>query len=75
MGQRLQESSLRDGGGGREVYRNTEGKEEVLKTEEIVRRKESTTSLMPENLLDPLSNREIRDLVAFISSPPNPDLG
>lgn len=63
---------LRDGGGGREVYRNTEGKEQVLKTEEIVRRKESTTSLMPENLLDPLSNREIRDLIAFISSPQKP---
>ena len=60
---------LRDGGGGREVYRNTDGKEQVLKTEEIVKRKESTTSLMPEGLLDLLSDREIRDLIAFISSP------
>ena len=60
---------LRDGGGGREVYRNLEGKEEIVKTDDIVERKESASSLMPEGLLDQLTNREIKDLMAFISWP------
>ena len=58
---------LRDGGGGREVYRNLNGEEQVLNTEEIVQRKELATSLMPEGLLDQLTLREIRDLLAFVS--------
>ena len=63
---------LRDGGGGREVYRNLNGKEEVLRTEDIIERREASTSLMPEGLLNQLTVREIRDLVAFLSqSSPN----
>ena len=60
---------LRDGGGGREVYRNLDGKEQVLLTYDIVQRRETTTSLMPEGLLNQLTLREIRDLLAFLLQP------
>ncbi|MDA9776804.1 DUF1080 domain-containing protein [Rubripirellula sp.] len=61
---------LRDGGGGNEVYRNLDGNEQVIKTDDIIQRKETSTSLMPEGLLDQLTIREIRDLLAFLSQQP-----
>ena len=64
---------LRDGGGGSEVYRNLLGEEEVLKTEQIVNRKELQSSLMPEGLYEQMTDREIRDLLAFISDSPLQD--
>ncbi len=59
---------LRDGGGGKEVYRDNLGREQVFDTEKIVERKELTTSMMPEGLIDLMTDREIRDLIAFLDS-------
>ncbi|MEM8666618.1 MAG: PVC-type heme-binding CxxCH protein [Planctomycetota bacterium] len=59
---------LRDGGGGREVYRDSSGRERVFETAKIVERKELTTSMMPEGLIDLMTDREIRDLLAFLDT-------
>ena len=60
---------LRDGGGGKEVYRNDQGREQVFQTEKIVRRKELSTSMMPERLPLMMTDRELRDLLAFLLQP------
>ena len=60
---------LRDGGGGKEFYRDSQGRERAFHTADIVGRKELRTSLMPEGLAETLTTREIRDLVAFLSTP------
>src|SRR6056297_1715806 len=59
---------LRDGGGGREVYRDNSGKERAFETEHIVQRKELSTSMMPDGLIELMTDREIRDLLAFLDS-------
>ena len=61
---------LRDGGGGNEVYRDNTGRERVFKTEKIIERKELQTSMMPEGLVDTLTDRELRDLIAFMNDQP-----
>ncbi len=61
---------LRDGGGGNEVYRDNTGRERVFKTENIIERKELHTSMMPEGLVDTLTDRELRDLIAFMNDQP-----
>ncbi len=63
---------LRDGGGGKEVYRDNVGRERVFATKEIVTRKELKTSVMPEGLIDLLTDREIRDLLAFLDHHADP---
>ena len=63
---------LRDGGGGNEVYRDNTGRERVFKTENIIERKELHTSMMPEGLVDTLTDRELRDLIAFMNHQPEP---
>ena len=62
---------LRDGGGGNEVYRDNTGRERVFKTAQIVERKPLTTSMMPEGLVDTMTDRELRDLIAFMNATPN----
>ncbi len=62
---------LRDGGGGNEVYRDNAGRERVFKTAQIVERKELHTSMMPEGLVDTLTDRELRDLIAFMNNQPD----
>jgi putative heme-binding domain-containing protein len=57
---------LRDGGGGKEFFRDNTGRERAFATEDIVQRKELDTSLMPEGLVDLMTDREIRDLLAFL---------
>jgi hypothetical protein len=57
---------LRDGGGGSEVYRDSTGREQTFRTAEIVQRKELSTSLMPDGLIDLMTDREIRDLIAYL---------
>lgn len=57
---------LRDGGGGREVYRDNTGRERVFDTAKITQRKQLTTSMMPDGLIDLMTDREIRDLLAFL---------
>ncbi len=57
---------LRDGGGGSEYYRDNLGREQRFKTDEIVQRKELNTSMMPEKLFEMMTDREIRDLLAFV---------
>ncbi|NND96162.1 MAG: hypothetical protein HKN47_02395, partial [Pirellulaceae bacterium] len=42
------------------------GRERVIKTSEVVARKELTTSMMPDGLIDLMTDREIRDLLAFL---------
>ena len=59
---------LRNGGSGREFYRDSTGRERRLETSDIVARKEVRTSLMPEGLIDTMTDREIRDLLAFLDS-------
>lgn len=62
---------LRDGGGGNEVYRDNTGRERVFKTANIIERKELHTSMMPEGLVDTLTDRELRDLIAFMNEQPD----
>lgn len=57
---------LRDGGGGREFFRDNTGREQVFNTEDIVQRKELSKSMMPEGLVDLMTDREIRDLLLFL---------
>ncbi len=57
---------LRDGGGGKEFYRDSAGRERQYATKDIVTRKELKTSLMPDGLIDLMTDREIRDVLAFL---------
>ena len=57
---------LRDGGGGKEYYRDNTGRERLFLTKDIVTRKELKSSLMPDGLIDLMTDREIRDLLAFL---------
>ncbi|MDV6034256.1 MAG: c-type cytochrome [Phycisphaera sp. RhM] len=59
---------LRDGGGGREVYRDNAGREQSFRTSDIAERKELHTSMMPDGLIDAMTDREIRDLIAFLDA-------
>lgn len=58
---------LRKGGSGKEIYRDLTGVERTIETAKIARRRDLTTSLMPEGLLATLTDREIRDLLAFLA--------
>jgi putative membrane-bound dehydrogenase-like protein len=66
---------LRDGGGGTEFFRDNQGREQKFLTEEIVTRKPLTTSMMPDGLTDLMTDREIRDLVAFLDQAADDDSG
>jgi len=57
---------LRKGGSGKEYYRDLTGAERVIETAEVAHRRDLTSSLMPEGLLGVLTDREIRDLLAFL---------
>ena len=59
---------LRDGGGGKEFYRDSQGRERMFLTSQIVQRKELETSMMPDGLVHQMTDREIRDLLAFLDS-------
>lgn len=59
---------LRDGGGGREVYRDSSGQEKVIQTADIESRRELKTSMMPEGLVKTMTDREIRDLLAYLNT-------
>ena len=60
---------LRKGGrSGKEFYRDSSGKEKSFLKSEIVQRKELSTSMMPDGLIDLMTDREIRDLLAFLDS-------
>lgn len=60
---------LRDGGGGKEFYRDNSGRERSFQTSEIIMRRELTTSMMPDGLVDTMTDREIRDLLAYLAAP------
>ncbi len=60
---------LRDGGGGREFYRDLTGRERAINTADVMSRRELRSSVMPEGLLATLTDREIRDLLAFLREP------
>lgn len=49
-----------------EVYRNNFGQEVTFQKKDIVNRRELRTSLMPTGLLDPFTDEEVRDLLAFL---------
>jgi len=51
-----------------EVYRDSTGKERVFTKEEIEERSESKLSLMPTGLLDSMTDSELRDLLAFLTT-------
>lgn len=53
-----------------EVYRDLSGKEKVFQKADIVSRTELKTSLMPPGLVAGLSDVELRDLLAFLSTGP-----
>ncbi len=57
---------LRDGGGPKTVYRDLTGNERAIDRADVVRREELTTSVMPAGLLAMLTDREVRDLLAFL---------
>ena len=50
------------------VLRGTDGQNNVIPLDQIDIRRVSPKSLMPEGLLDALSDDEVRDLFAFLSS-------
>lgn len=52
-----------------EVYRDATGKERTFKKDEIEDSKESKVSLMPNGLLNLLTDAELRDLLAFLMEP------
>ncbi len=59
---------LRKGGSsGREFYRDATGAEQSFPKSEIAIRQELRTSLMPEGLFKTLTDRELRDLLAFLA--------
>jgi hypothetical protein len=60
---------LRTGGSDREYFRDLTGREQAFVKTDIVERHESKTSLMPEGLVDALTDGELRDLLAFLMSP------
>ena len=57
---------LRDGGGGTEFYRDALGNEKKILTKHIEIRKTLRTSMMPEGLVHSMTDREIRDVLAFL---------
>ncbi len=56
-------------GGNAEAYLNVEGIEFIVKKVDIEEHRESTVSLMPDGLLEPLTKAELRDLIAFLEAP------
>ena len=62
---------LRDGGSGREFYRDATGKEVLIKSDEIVARRESHVSMMPADLHKSMTIEEIRDLLAYVNARPD----
>jgi len=51
-----------------EVFRDNLGKERTFSRADIVQRKELKSSMMPTGLVEQLTDRELRDLVAFLTS-------
>ena len=60
---------LRNGGGGKEVWRDNTGQEQTLITDQIESRSELRTSMMPAGLVETLTDRELRDVLAFLQTP------
>ena len=60
---------LRDGGGGTEFFRDNQGRERKFLTKDIVARKPLMTSVMPDGLIELMTIREIRDVLAFLDHP------
>jgi putative heme-binding domain-containing protein len=52
-----------------EVFRDLTGKEKSFPEADIIKRTELRTSLMPPGLVMSLTNAELRDLLAFLTSP------
>lgn len=50
-----------------EVFRDATGKERVFQKADIVQRKELKTSMMPTGLVAQITDRELRDLLAFLT--------
>ncbi len=51
-----------------DVYRDATGKERVFKKSDVVARKELQTSLMPTGLIDQMSDQDLQDVLAFLTS-------
>lgn len=61
---------LRKGGrSGKEFYRDNQGREQAFLKSEIELRREQKTSLMPDGLFQTLTDRELRDLIAYLQLP------
>ncbi len=56
---------------GTEVFRDLSGKERSFPKTDILERTELKTSLMPAGLVTSLTDEELRDLLAFLTQPPN----
>ena len=54
-------------GGSREAYLGIDGREFILNKDDIEHHQETTTSIMPEGLLQNLTAQELSDLFAFIA--------
>jgi putative membrane-bound dehydrogenase-like protein len=52
----------------KDVFRDVAGKERTFSPSEIARRKELKTSMMPTGLATRLTDRELRDLLAFLTA-------
>ena len=51
-----------------DVYRDATGKERVFKKTDVANRKELKTSLMPTGLIDQMTDQDLRDILAFLTS-------
>jgi putative heme-binding domain-containing protein len=52
----------------KDVFRDAKGMERTFDKADIVQRKELKTSMMPTGLVARLTDRELRDLLAFLTS-------
>jgi len=53
---------------GYEIYRNNHGEEVTFQKTQIAARKQLTSSLMPQGLIDSLTLEEVRDLLEFLAT-------
>lgn len=69
-GRTLVGTLVRESADGTQVYADAHGKQTSLSTSQIARRRASPRSIMPDQLIDQLTDQELRDLLAFLAAPP-----
>ncbi len=60
---------VQESGDGTQVYADAQGQRTSLRAAQIARRQASPRSIMPDQLVDLLTDQELRDLLAFLTAP------